>query len=165
MDYYRALRILALKNVLKPDEEYHLRTIMRWYSKTYHTPLHFVETIPIETLISTFYESKYEEMSEEEQQSELELLLETEEQRKKRIAQKDLAAVDDYEFFEMSKQQAKAVDKNAVKKGFDQLSEAMKEASKAIKDFNKKPEPSQEIDIKFVSDSEFEDMLNKTPEE
>jgi hypothetical protein len=65
------LRTLALHSVAKGTYEYHLRHIMRWYSEKFHTPLHMVEDLPLEDILSTFFECEYEDLDEEKLEYEL----------------------------------------------------------------------------------------------
>lgn len=64
MDIYEAVKINALHSVLKPDEEYYMRFIFRWYSKTFHTPLHLVPDLPVIDVLTAYYEDMYEKMEE-----------------------------------------------------------------------------------------------------
>jgi hypothetical protein len=64
MDIYEAVKINALHSVIKPDEEYYMRFIFRWYSKTFHTPLHLVPDLPVIDVLTSYYEDMYEKMEE-----------------------------------------------------------------------------------------------------
>ncbi len=66
MDIFEAVKINALSAVVKPDTDYQLRSIFRWYSKTFHTPLHTVQDIPLVEVLTAYFESSYEGMKEEE---------------------------------------------------------------------------------------------------
>ncbi len=68
--------------VKKPDSEYNRRFIHRWYSRTFHTPLHDVMGLDPEDVLVAYFESNYEEMLEKENgeelwETELDFLLET----------------------------------------------------------------------------------------
>ncbi len=90
MDYYSAIRINALEAVLSGDsQEYIFRHILRWYSKNFYTPLHVVETIPLEDVLTAYYESKYEEMKDIELDMEKSSLLETDEEKAMRLRKED----------------------------------------------------------------------------
>lgn len=84
----KAARLLALKAVLFPDENYYLRRVFRWYSRTYHTPLHIVPDLPLEDILEAYYEHVYEEVVAEDEPGKIEQaireLIETEEERIKR---------------------------------------------------------------------------------
>ena len=63
MDYnnlYRSYQIKAAEDVLDPDEQAFFRKICRWYSKSFHTPLHLVESLPIDHILTNYYESTME---------------------------------------------------------------------------------------------------------
>ena len=61
MNYFRALRLQALRSVLGAgdpdfnDSEYQLRCIFRWYSKNFHTPLHVVSTLDEEEVLQAYF--------------------------------------------------------------------------------------------------------------
>ena len=90
MDVYTAIRLNALSAVLSGDEqEYVFRYIFRWYSKTFATPLHLVEELPIEDVLTAYYETKYEDMKEPELDMEKASLLETDEEKTARLRKED----------------------------------------------------------------------------
>jgi hypothetical protein len=62
MDTLEAIQLEAMRAVLEEDPEYLLRRIFRWYSTTYHTPLHQVEELPIEYVLQHFFEVNIEAM-------------------------------------------------------------------------------------------------------
>lgn len=106
-------------------------------------------------------------MSEEDREAELQALLETDEQRIAREKQKDAEAASEYEFFNLT---AKATEKKAPAKDvISKIPDKFDQLSQSLKDFNDKletldPKPPPEIDMKFVSESEFEDLLKGKPE-
>jgi len=168
VNYYEALRLRAMRSVLKPDSDYQIRNVLRWYSKTYHTPLHFVETLPLEAIFTAFYEEQYEKMSEEDREAELQALLETDEQRIAREKRKDEEEASEYEFFNLTAK-ASAEKKSPAKDVISKIPDRFDQLSQSLKDFNDKlealdPKPPPEIDMKFVSESEFEDLLKGKPE-
>jgi len=101
---YEQLRLISLRNVLSDDNEYHLRYIARWYSREFSTPLHEVYDLPIDFLLSEYYECSYAAMMEgtSEQQAELEeareAMLASEEKRKEKKLDEDKQAFEVYEF-------------------------------------------------------------------
>jgi hypothetical protein len=66
MDIYEAVKINALNAVVNPDEEYYLRFIFRWYSKTFHTPLHLIPDLPVIDILTAYYEELYEKMEKDD---------------------------------------------------------------------------------------------------
>lgn len=84
MDHFSALRILALSDVAEarrdggtPSPAYMLRRIARWYSTEFSTPLHQVDELPLDDLMQAWYESQYEELSDEKLNHELATTTET----------------------------------------------------------------------------------------
>lgn len=75
MDYYEAIRLKALRevvNVRRPqpkddgDPDYPIRKIFRAYSEKWNTPLPQVEALPLEDVLIHFYEDLFEQMDEKE---------------------------------------------------------------------------------------------------
>lgn len=100
MDLIKALQIRALGNVILDDDdhEYRLRFVFRWYSKTFSTPLHKVEELPLVDVLTAYFEEKYEGMGEEELETERARLVETDEERRARELEEanQLAEADEY---------------------------------------------------------------------
>jgi hypothetical protein len=57
-----ATKTKALKAIVKPDMAASLRRIFRWYSKTFSTPLHIVDDLPLEDILQAYFEDMYENM-------------------------------------------------------------------------------------------------------
>ena len=74
LDWPKSIQILALKEVISKEQspEFGLRSIARWYSKTFATPLHLVYTLPTFDILQAHYEDTYDELSKTEE-GELEL--------------------------------------------------------------------------------------------
>jgi len=98
MDLGQAIKLIALRNVIRSDAHYGYRYICRWYSEKFSTPLHMVETLPISEVLLAYYECHYENLKEEERQKELEELLETEDERRDRELKENLEEVEREEF-------------------------------------------------------------------
>lgn len=64
--FFDSVRLVAFNSVVNPDDEYALRHIFRWYSKTFHTPLHQVCDIPLIDVLLAYYEESFEKMEEQE---------------------------------------------------------------------------------------------------
>lgn len=100
------VRVLAMAAVESPDGEYFIRRICRWYSQTFSTPLHFVESeIPIEDVLIHYFEWKYERMEDEERDIEVDELMLTPDQRE---AKKKKTEAEDDAFLDMVKGEAAA---------------------------------------------------------
>src|SRR5277367_2319090 len=83
--FVQSLRILALDAVLRPDGEAFWRHVCRWYSKTFHTPLHVVEDLPVDVVYQHYYEGIYEDLDAEELARVADDITETEESRRDRL--------------------------------------------------------------------------------
>lgn len=69
-DWPKSIQILALKEVLAKDKassDFDLRSIARWYSKTFATPLHLVYGLPTFDVLQAYYEDIYEDMAKTEE--------------------------------------------------------------------------------------------------
>lgn len=167
MNYYMALRIRAMAAVQDPDSAATLRHIFRWYSREFHTALHIVEELPLEDILVAFYESTYEDMSEDEKQKEIAELLETPEDRRKRLRAQDEERAEAFEFarFTAAEEQKKEEQRRLAdlevkqKPGF-----AVREAPQSTLPAAPKPKEGEKlqpgIEMKFVTADEFEAELD-----
>lgn len=166
MNYYEAIRINALYEVLKPSTNYYFRRVARWYSKTFHTPLYMTYKLPIEHILQEFYEERYENMEEEDRNAEVSDLVETDEQKRERLLIEDADKADDFEFIKMSEELNKKTKKTKGKKmsevsEFSKIPEEFRSLTKTLKDASEKlKEDLPDIDIDFASDSDFEKMID-----
>lgn len=83
---------------MEPDSEAHFRAICRWYSITFHTPLHLVEELPEDDVLVAYYEKTYEDMEDQEREDLLKALLETPEEKKRKALAKDIENAEAFEF-------------------------------------------------------------------
>lgn len=67
MDFVEAVRVIALRDVANTrrdppqgDSAYLMRTIRRWYSREFATPLSDVEDLPDEEVLQHYFECKFE---------------------------------------------------------------------------------------------------------
>lgn len=67
----KELKEIALANVADPTTEYFYRYMCRWYSKTFHTPLHVVFTLPFQDVALAYFEEGYESMDEDDRFEEM----------------------------------------------------------------------------------------------
>lgn len=88
MDLIKALQLQALRNVMcdSSDRDYHLRFVFRWYSKTFHTPLHEVGNLPLVDVLTAYFEERFEAYNDGELEQERVRLTETEQEKKEREA-------------------------------------------------------------------------------
>lgn len=163
MNHYEALQLLALRAVEKPDGEARLRGICRWYSKTFHTPLHVVEELDEDDVLTAYFESIYEEMEESERQDIMRQLLETDEQKAARARARDEEAAESFEFARRMADEARIA---AAKKKISDVKEVVRPAStlsaparlvtKALSEVEKL-EP--DVSVRFVDPIAFEKEL------
>lgn len=100
MDVYSAIRISAFRAVQEEDREYALRKMMRWYSKTFHTPLPQVEEIPLEDIAQAYFEERYAEMDDRQLEQELAELKKTPEEVYQQMLKEE---ADEAEMFQMAR--------------------------------------------------------------
>lgn len=167
MDFFDSIRLLALDAVTNPDGDATYRAICRWYSITFHTPLHVVEDLPQEDVLQAHFEHTYSEMSEEDRKETLAELLVTEEEKKVKKLAKDRADAEDYDFGQRMlehERQKKAKAKIADVKETPRPSMLAPNTPKdlglvapAVAKAFEKIEP--DVDIKFVDAASFEEAL------
>jgi hypothetical protein len=171
-----SLRILALQQVWKHrnkkpgvSTEFLYRSKMREYSKTFSTPLHVVEDLPIEDVLLACWEDEYESMSLEDLEEIRDEAIKTQAQRAKEKEQKQRqvdagkAALERQQAREaQAKSDPKAV-QTVVKKATDiiHLLEKMSERPPESPDQSMKglAELPGEIEFKFSDDWDDDDLL------
>lgn len=64
MDYniYKHFKLQALDAVLDPDDSYLYRKICRWYSTNFATPLHVVYELPLQLVLTNYFEASCEKI-------------------------------------------------------------------------------------------------------
>lgn len=167
MDYYKHLKILALKSVVEPDEEYELRRIFRWYSKTFATPLHIVEEFSLEHVLTNYFESQFEEKKEEEIFQIIQDLTEKDEDRRKKEMAEEKQAVEDFEFLRMVEKEAKDRPPKTAKETLKDVVTASKKLTNAFNSIKTSDEadlpPAKEIpsDVSISFSDDLEEEINK----
>lgn len=91
------VRTIALRDVLDQRGDFVLRRICRWYSKTFSTPLHEVEEMPLEYVLQHYFECMWEKLDADEIEEEKRKILLTEEEEFREMLAKDAAHVHDEE--------------------------------------------------------------------
>ncbi len=161
MDRVDALQLLALKSVLKPDEEYNLRYIFRWYSKTFATPLHVLPNLDLDEILTHFFEERYEAMSPEERDIEKARLLETPDERWQRQRAEDAEDMAEAELLKLSQEQnaKKLKEKQDMQAPVEALGlGTLPETEHQRVNVPEKLPP--DVKIQFVDDGEMEQLLN-----
>jgi len=127
-----AARTLALREVVNSrrhppregDPGYPLRKIFRWYAKTFFTPIHEVEELPLYDVLQAYFESTFEDLDHEALDIEVADLVETDEELESRQKKED---VDDYYSYLDVKDIAAE----------EAVAKALKDAEKVVKPFQK----------------------------
>lgn len=100
MDLFEALQLRAAKAYLEPDHEAWLRRIFRYYSKNFHVPLPEVEALPLEHVLTTYYEDVIAQMDTDAREEAFDWLAMTEEERERMKKEEKVKEEKDDEFFE-----------------------------------------------------------------
>jgi hypothetical protein len=98
--FHEALQLRAAAAVYRPDEEAWHRHVLRWYSKTFATPLTEVYELPIDFVLTHYFEGVLEAMDEETRHETCSEWVMTPEERKALRTDEEKAEEADAEFFE-----------------------------------------------------------------
>jgi hypothetical protein len=145
MDTVEAIRLIALRDVIKGGTEYSLRYLYRWYSKTFATPLAEVYDLDLHDLLQAFFEEKFEGMEPDALEETREELLLTEAQRAEEAAKMTADARAEAELLEMSRQETQ---------GLEKLTAA---APVTLEELGPLPENTK---LEFIPDDEFEALTS-----
>lgn len=153
MHYTKALQLLTLKELQSgdPSEDYRWRWYFRWYSKTFHTPLHLVYDIPKYDIIQAYWEEHFEGLDETQLALELEEALKTDKELEEEALTKSADELETKKFAEMAEKEEQASKEKALakqKKAREELiskQEADRKATdnliKALGDFSEAVKP------------------------
>jgi hypothetical protein len=175
LDLLKAVRLCAFGAVKEKDSDYVLRFIFRWYSREFHKDLDEVELLPLERVLTHFFECRYENMTEEELEDEEEALAETRDERLAREAKAKLDDEDDDEFFRETVAEAKVATAKLPKRNLDEpvedpdldrpillpmMGEKLPQTFQQVYDKmdNKLKQVPPEIKMEFVSENELGDL-------
>lgn len=150
MAFFDDIQKIAFLSVLRPDYDAWIRKVCRWYSRTFKTPLDQVEDLPINYVLQHYWETVFDEMEDAEKRQALMELLETPEDRKKRVEQEQRAEEDF-----VAAAQAE-VDKEKIKN-----KQTLKKAIKGLEKLAMKPPepPPEEVEVKFVDEAVLEALI------
>lgn len=95
-----AVQADSLHAVLEEDADWEVRQVLRWYSRTFHTPLHEVEELAPEDVFRAWFETRYEQMDRSELIDHARLIIETPKERADRIEREKQTEDDDLAFLE-----------------------------------------------------------------
>jgi hypothetical protein len=166
LNVFKALRIIALRDVLDEPPEYHIRYVFRWFSRNFHVPLPQVAEIPLDEVLQAFYESRYEDMSDEEREAERLILIETEAGREKRMREADADKLNEFEFKKMANEIAAEQAKKEKAKANEPISEHSSPFMSSLPEPSLDPpitldKPPPNIKMNFLSKEEFEKRLEE----
>lgn len=121
IDYIDAIRLKAMRAALDPDAAAWFRSVMRWYSKEFSTPLHQVEDLNVEDILVAYFEEHYSQLKDgdEHQQMQLDKILqeltETAEERESRKKQEEQEEAQTQQILKMAEEEAqKAKEKGNI---------------------------------------------------
>lgn len=180
LDLLKAIKLCAFDAVKNKDTDYILRYIFRWYSREFGERLSDVEGLPVEDVLTHFFECRYEGMDDEQLDDEMKLLSETRADRLAREAQEKLDAEEDDEFLKQVKSEGpvglsklgaeagktRALDEPMEDPDFDRpilLPVMGEKLPQAFQDIVSKMDPKlkavpAEVKMEFVSDDELGDL-------
>lgn len=139
----RNLKLLAMHAVVTEPGEYTTRHIFRWYSREFGTPLHVVESLPLEDVLQHYFECQYEELAEEQRAETIRRLLIDPDKLSRIKRQEDAEDADAWEFGKEAAAQAPAdVPINAPP--VDPITERFEAARKQVEDLSKKIDTAME---------------------
>ncbi len=166
MDAIDGIKIRALASIMDPDHDDILADVYEWYSEKFCTPLHIVPDIPLDDVLFAYFRHLYRNMQPEERHNMAIWLLETPEERAKRIVE---VKSDEEEFLR------KAAEHNDKKKKPSAAAETFAKLQSRLKDkaafipkadlppIQPEPEGEEEVKITYMSQADFEAELDKTP--
>jgi len=117
----KAIEIQALLAVLRDDPGYGLRKTLRWYSKTFSTPLADVEEMPLEDVFQAYYEEKLGEMDEDALEGVRKELLESPEDKAERMKLEDAEQADADQYAKMVEEEEAQKKKKPAERAMDML--------------------------------------------
>lgn len=184
MHPFDAIRWQALRDVWfdRDDKDggdpgYFLRKVHRWYSRNLNTPLHLVYDLPTEDVLQAYYETLYEDMTDEEMETHIKDHAVSDEELERRKQKSQVLDSFDEELIREAQAQNAA---HAVKT----LEEALKPAQDAFKKMlaqargpgkesslvpttpKSKSKPLTDTDgfkMQFISDEELAELENTDP--
>lgn len=104
MEFWDAIHFAALRDVYFArkgrdggDPLYTYRKIFRWYSRTFSTPLHQVEELPLEDVLRAWYEETLEDLDEKDLDEKVREAALSPEERQRRERVEDAYAAEEYD--------------------------------------------------------------------
>ena len=175
MNLSDAIQWLALRDVYFScsdlegvDPGYELRRVFRWYSRTFATPLHEVQNLPVEDVLRAYFEQKFEEMEDEKLEQLVREVAISPERMREIEREEDRRAVEDLEFEGDAKEESERVGvekvvmpvRNALEGLLSQVRSQGREAV-LFQDRPSAPKVEPGIKMTFVSEEEMEKDLER----
>lgn len=91
--FWSDIRTIALQDMLQETGGYVQRRIFRWYSKTFATPLHQVDDLPLDFVLQHYFEAMWEALQKHEIEEEVEKIRQTPQQRWAAMMAADSSAI------------------------------------------------------------------------
>lgn len=169
INYYDAIKLISLDNTLKLNNnqnvsrEYDLNRIFRGYSRKFYTPLHVVYTLPLQDVLTAYFDDLFENMDPDQlEDMRIELIKSEEDKAKEKAAEEDHEAEDLQILEQMSREAEESAKKieALTKSGVRPLVNNRMEApmgNPLLEDLKKMPE----IKMSFVSPAELEEQMDK----
>lgn len=161
MDLAAEIKIIAFSEVQKNTAEYRLRSVYRWYSRAFATPLHMVPSLPFTDVLTAYFEDQFENMDAEDLEAERKLLTETVDQKAARIAEEEAVANAEVEFQAFAASEAKRLESTQIQKQepVRPIQHPHRQAKEA--ELPEVKEIPPDITVKFVDEGFFEDLMDK----
>lgn len=112
MNFIHAIAADSLRSVMEDNHQHFIRKVLRWYSRTFHTPLHQAEELPLEYVLRAWFETYFEDLGEDERVEKARFLIESPEER---LAREQEAEADEDSF--LAEVAAEAIAAKAKKSG------------------------------------------------
>lgn len=135
----QALLTVSLED---PGYEYFYRKVCRWYSTTFHTPLHEVLNLPTPLIFQHYYESSFESLSESSPEEVQQLVM--------KLVDPDMQDEDDIKDF-IQKIESEERKKGRLKPKDDAKRQSLKQGAEGSS------KPQQVVSRTFEDDSQPDD--------
>ncbi|GAC1696258.1 MAG: hypothetical protein NVS9B9_18800 [Ktedonobacteraceae bacterium] len=163
MNYSDTMLIRALLAHIKSDTDYNLRYVFRWYSKTFHTPLHTVERLPLDFILEHYFEDSVEQMSPEARHKKVRELLLTQEERERRSSNEDAEEADAELFRAQALEEQKKLEKEQIEEANKELVVSQQQGGSLPEPTVPSPDesPKPDIQMSFVDLSELDKEMDR----
>ena len=153
MDHLRNIRLVALKNVLVgPDFDAQWRTISRWYSRQFSTPLDRIDDLPRIDIWRHYYEDLYENLEDDKLHLELEELLKPQDELQKALDKsKGESDMDDLEKLVKAENAKAKKSPKDPKVAAKEMIKVTEDLGRALTDIKKSIEPLEGFNLDFDS--------------